>query len=936
MAAFNFPNSPSTNQTHTENGITFTWDGEIWKRAGIAGAQGAQGVQGSIGPQGHQGRQGAVGAQGNQGVQGAQGHQGHQGVQGAQGRQGATGNTGAQGHQGVQGTTGATTTINNNADNRVITGSGTANTLEAESGLTYDGTRLSTGNSVIIGGSAGGGTVGSNSVNVGDSAGYSNPGQRSVNVGGNACGYSNAGQHSVNIGGNAAGYSNPGDYSINVGTEAGYSNAGDYAINIGHSAGRNSGGDNGVNIGRNAGYSQNSTPANVAIGFEALYTNASANNNVALGYRALRTTTSAQNVAVGADALRYQSTGSTNTAVGRGAAEHLTTSSGNVAIGFEALRGANTSNPVTGASNIAIGAYAGDAMKDGSQNVLIGQNCGGAMVSSHWNVAIGKDCADSATGLGNVILGHDAGRATSGNYNVVLGKAAGDVGSFSGANNIIIGYNADPTAASTSNEITLGNTDINKLRVPGIGLTVTSEGLNLAGAAEFTGIVTASAYYGDGSNLSNVTSTTINNNANNRIITGSGTANTLEGEANLTFDGTALYFANVTAPSAAGSSKIYATTEGGANNGTLSLVGQDKIAFIEGGFKRWHLDGGALVTHGTTYNNLGNSSTSGGRVGNVYVQTSVDLKDDAELRLGDSDDLKLYHTSNNSYIKNSTNALTIQSGAVSINDVANAKTSASFDTDGAAQLYHDNSKKLETTSYGGLLSGEWRCNGGDLFINSDSYALKIGQHSDITMKHDGSDQQGYIHNVTNDLIFITGGSGRKNLVLKNQAATEIYYDNDKKLETTSNGVKITGGLQDKDGQLGSSGQVLSSTGSQLDWVSPQTGPQGATGAQGATGSGGSTGAQGATGPVAGSANQVVYKNSSNNAAGDADLTFDGTNLTVGGFVTLDTEKPFWRNSTTITSNTTVTTSYNWMSIGPITINSGVTVTVNSGATWTVV
>ena len=34
------------------------------------------------------------------------------------------------------------TTINNNADNRIITGSGTANTLEGESSLTYDGTNL--------------------------------------------------------------------------------------------------------------------------------------------------------------------------------------------------------------------------------------------------------------------------------------------------------------------------------------------------------------------------------------------------------------------------------------------------------------------------------------------------------------------------------------------------------------------------------------------------------------------------------------------------------------------------------------------------------------------------------------------------------------------------------------------------------------------------
>ena len=36
---------------------------------------------------------------------------------------------------------------------------------------------------------------------------------------------------------------------------------------------------------------------------------------------------------------------------------------------------------------------------------------------------------------------------------------------------------------------------------------------------------------------STISGTTINNNANNRVITGSGTANTLEGEANLTWDG---------------------------------------------------------------------------------------------------------------------------------------------------------------------------------------------------------------------------------------------------------------------------------------------------------------------------------------------------------------------------------------------------------------
>ena len=47
-------------------------------------------------------------------------------------------------------------------------------------------------------------------------------------------------------------------------------------------------------------------------------------------------------------------------------------------------------------------------------------------------------------------------------------------------------------------------------------------------------------YYGDGSNLTGITGTTINSNTNNYLITGTGTANTLQGESNLTFDGSTL------------------------------------------------------------------------------------------------------------------------------------------------------------------------------------------------------------------------------------------------------------------------------------------------------------------------------------------------------------------------------------------------------------
>ena len=58
-----------------------------------------------------------------------------------------------------------------------------------------------------------------------------------------------------------------------------------------------------------------------------------------------------------------------------------------------------------------------------------------------------------------------------------------------------------------------------------------------------TGVVTATSFKGDGSLLTGITQTTINNNADNRIITGSGTANTLDAESNLTYDGSTLSLA---------------------------------------------------------------------------------------------------------------------------------------------------------------------------------------------------------------------------------------------------------------------------------------------------------------------------------------------------------------------------------------------------------
>jgi len=48
------------------------------------------------------------------------------------------------------------------------------------------------------------------------------------------------------------------------------------------------------------------------------------------------------------------------------------------------------------------------------------------------------------------------------------------------------------------------------------------------------------------------------------------------------------------------------------------------------------------------------------------------------------------------------------------------------------------------------------------------------------------------------------------------------------------------------------------------------------------------------------------------------------------------DRVFYENDQTVTTNYTITTNKNAMSAGPITVNNGVTVTVPNGSSWTIV
>ena len=115
--------------------------------------------------------------------------------------------------------------------------------------------------------------------------------------------------------------------------------------------------------------------------------------------------------------------------------------------------------------------------------------------------------------------------------------------------------------------------------------------------------------------------------------------------------------------------------------------------------------------------------------------------------------------------------------------------------------------------------------GDDITFTDTSKAL-FGDSNDLAIYHDGTNS--YIKDTGDgDLILSANGgaikiqtsAGTENMVVCNtNAAVELYYNDSKKFETTDDGVKITGGLQDKDGELGTAGQYLSSTGTALDWI----------------------------------------------------------------------------------------------------------------------
>ena len=193
---------------------------------------------------------------------------------------------------------------------------------------------------------------------------------------------------------------------------------------------------------------------------------------------------------------------------------------------------------------------------------------------------------------------------------------------------------------------------------------------------------------------------------------------------------------------------------------------------------------------------------------------SIIFDDNSKLKLGNDNDLEIYHNGTNSYLANTTGTLFLQSdGGVQIKDTGGNEIHLKTVDNGAVELYHDNSKRLETTSAGVKLLGSgtdaiemtgdvWFNNnehaGADIYFNSgdkrliyeDNVKAVFGGGGDLQIYHDGTTN---IIEGLDGIMSIRPKTGENGILLRNNGAVELYHDDTKQCETSADGLAFPSG-----------------------------------------------------------------------------------------------------------------------------------------------
>ena len=178
---------------------------------------------------------------------------------------------------------------------------------------------------------------------------------------------------------------------------------------------------------------------------------------------------------------------------------------------------------------------------------------------------------------------------------------------------------------------------------------------------------------------------------------------------------------------------------------------------------------------------LGGSSA---RWQELNISDVIDVSDNGKLRIGDSDDLQIYHDAGAASHINATGLLNI-------------------DGTTGVRLEYNNATRLETTSAGATVTGDLTT--GQLFIGDGGPGatddnICIGDGKDLKIYHDGNSVL-YDNGTGNFKLYSNGGAiqlqkdtGENMALFNTDGNVELYYDNVKKFETQSSGTLTTGDL----------------------------------------------------------------------------------------------------------------------------------------------
>ena len=118
--------------------------------------------------------------------------------------------------------------------------------------------------------------------------------------------------------------------------------------------------------------------------------------------------------------------------------------------------------------------------------------------------------------------------------------------------------------------------------------------------------------------------------------------------------------------------------------------------------------------------------------------TSLSFNDNIGAYFGNTQDLKIHHDGNHSYIDDQgTGNLRLRSGTLEILNLAGNKTSAIFSSGGGQTLNFNNNTKFVTTNTGVVVTGILTATS-DISISNDTGKIKLGASQDLQIYHDGS------------------------------------------------------------------------------------------------------------------------------------------------------------------------------------------------------